>query len=145
MVPRGAVCPYVDQQGLRGWTESSEPGRAGDPLGLRRPGIRHWNQREFSHRSMPPFSVRGVTGGSGRDGARVWPLLPDANLLSPRWLCNGTKPLRRRTPRVPQLPDQVQSGEKRVPSRQPRKSFGARGRSKLFSSAPDLLPPQLGI
>jgi hypothetical protein len=37
------------------------------------------------------------------------------------------------------------AGEKRVPSRQPRKSFGARGRSKLFSSAPDLLPPQLGI
>src|SRR5260370_604239 len=114
MVSGGPVRPYVDQQGLWGWTESSEPGGKRNPLGLRRPGIRRRNQREFSHRSMPPFSVRRIESGSGRDGARVWPLLSDANLLSTRGLFNRTKPFRRRTARVPQLPDQVQSGRKNL-------------------------------
>src|SRR5258708_3027275 len=114
MVSGGTVRPYVDQQGLRRWTESSESGGKRDLLGLRRSGIHRWNQREFSHRSISAFSFRGVKSGSGRDGARVWPLLPDANLLSPRRLSNGTKPLRRRTARVPQLPDQVQSGRKNL-------------------------------
>jgi hypothetical protein len=105
VVPGGGVRSHVDQQGLRRRAQPAQPCRRGNPLGLCRPGIRRRDQREFSHRSVSPLGIRRLQTGSRFNGARVWPLFSDANLLFACRLSYRPKPLRSRAARVSQLPD----------------------------------------
>src|SRR6266478_8383628 len=112
---RSAIRMFVDQQGLWRCAESAVTDRERDALGLWRSRVRKWYKRSISNRSSDAFHFWRFQSSVRCDGARVWALLSDANLLLALRLPHRPQSCRSGATRISKLSDQVQSGRKDIP------------------------------